>query len=272
MITGFTRSFAQRIPNGERREYLKPIMFSGGVGQLDDRHLHKGQPEKDMLVVKVGGPAYRIGLGGGAASSRMQDASQAALDFDAVQRGDAEMENKMNRVIRAAIERRGENPIVSIHDQGAGGNGNVLKEICAPNGAEIDIRNLVVGDPTMSVKELWGAEFQENDAMLIREKDRAFLEEVGQRENVPVMVMGKITDTGRMVVKDSKTGETAVNLDLELVLGELPKKTFVDHHVPVVLKPLDLPKDLTVMQALDRVLRLLSVGSKRFLTSRWTGQ
>ena len=256
------------IPNGERREYLKPIMFSGGVGQLDDRHLHKGQPEKDMLVVKVGGPAYRIGLGGGAASSRMQDASQAALDFDAVQRGDAEMENKMNRVIRAAIERRGENPIVSIHDQGAGGNGNVLKEISAPNGAEIDIRNMVVGDPTMSVKELWGAEFQENDAMLIREKDRAFLEAVGERENVPVMVMGKITDTGRMVVKDSKTGETAVDLDLELVLGELPKKTFVDHHVPAVLKPLVLPEQLTVMQALDRVLRLLSVGSKRFLTSK----
>ena len=268
MITGFTRSFAQRIPNGERREYLKPIMFSGGVGQLDDRHLHKGQPEKDMLVVKVGGPAYRIGLGGGAASSRMQDASQAALDFDAVQRGDAEMENKMNRVIRAAIERRGENPIVSIHDQGAGGNENVLKEISAPNGAEIDIRNMVVGDPTMSVKELWGAEFQENDAMLIREKDRAFLKAVGERENVPVMVMGKMRDTGRMVVKDSKTGETAVDLDLELVLGELPKKTFVDHHVPAVLKPLVLPEQLTVMQALDRVLRLLSVGSKRFLTSK----
>ena len=268
VITGFTRSFAQRIPNGERREYLKPMLFSGGVDQLDDRHLHKGQPEKDMLVVKVGGPAYRIGLGGGAASSRMQDASQAALDFEAVQRGDAEMENKMNRVIRAAIERRGENPIVSIHDQGAGGNGNVLKEISAPNGAEIDIRNMVVGDPTMSVKELWGAEFQENDAMLIREKDRAFLEAVGERENVPVMVMGKITDTGRMVVKDSKTGETAVDLDLELVLGELPKKTFVDHHVPAVLKPLVLPEQLTVMQALDRVLRLLSVGSKRFLTSK----
>ena len=89
VITGFTRSFGMRLPNGERREYIKPIMFSGGVGQLDDRHLHKGHPEKGMLVVKVGGPAYRIGLGGGAASSRVQDASQAALDFDAVQRGDA---------------------------------------------------------------------------------------------------------------------------------------------------------------------------------------
>ena len=166
MITGFTRSFAQRIsngdilngdlPNGERREYLKPIMFSGGVGQLDDRHLHKGQPEKDMLVVKVGGSAYRIGLGSGAASSRMQDAWQAAVDFEAVQRCDAEMENKMNRVIR------GENPIVSIHDQGTGGNGKVLKEISWPNGGEMVIHK------TMCVKGVWGAELQEKEAMLIR--------------------------------------------------------------------------------------------------------
>ena len=152
VIRGFTRSFAQCIPNsdilncdlpnGERREYLKPIMFSGGVGQLDDRHLHKGQPEKDMVVVKVGGPAYRIGLGSGAAWSRMQDAWQAAVDFEAVQRCDAEMENKMNRVIRDT------NPIVWIHDQGAGGNVKVVKEVSAPNGAEMDILQ------TMRVKEV----------------------------------------------------------------------------------------------------------------------
>ena len=119
MITGFTHSFAQRIPNGdipngERREYLKPMLFSGGVGQLDDRHLHKGQPEKDMLV-KVDGPAYRIGLGGGAAWSQVETVVE--LEFEAVQCGDAEMENKMIRVIRHT------NPIVSIHEQGAGGNG-----------------------------------------------------------------------------------------------------------------------------------------------------
>ena len=105
---------------------------------------------------------------------------------------------------------------------------------------------------------------QEKEAMLIREKDCAFLEAVGEREKVAVMVMGKMRDTGRMVVKDSKTGETVK----KVVLGELPKKTFVDHHVPAVLKPLVLPEQLTVMQALDRVLRLLSVGSKRFLTSK----
>ena len=126
-------------------------------------------------------------------------------------------------------------------------DGKVVKEISAPNGAEMDILQM------MCVKEVWDAELQEKEAMLIREKDRALMEAVGEREKVVVMVMGKMRDTGRMVVKDNRTGETAV-------LGELPKKTFVDHHVPEML-----PEDLTVMQALDRVLRLLSVGSKRFL-------
>ena len=131
VITGFTRSFGMRLPNGERREYIKPIMFSGGVGQLDDRHLHKGHPEKGMLVVKVGGPAYRIGLGGGAASSRVQDASQAALDFDAVQRGDAEMENKLCRVVSTCLSMGQKNPIINIFNQGAGGNSNIMKLITA---------------------------------------------------------------------------------------------------------------------------------------------
>ena len=110
---------------------------------------------------------------------------------------------------------------------------------------------------TMCVKELWGAELQEKEAMVIREKDRALMEAVGECEKVAVMVMGKMRDTGRMVVKDSQMGET-------VVMGELPKKTFVDHPVAEML-----PEDLTVMQALDRVLRLLSVGSKRFLWLLW---
>ena len=131
----------------------------------------------------------------------------------------------------------------------------MVKEISARNGAEMDILQ------TMCVKEVWGAELQEKEVMLIREKERALMEAVGEREKVAVMVMGKIRDMGHMVVKDSKTGET--------VLGELPKKTFVDHHVAEMLKPLVLPEQLTVMQALDRVLRLLLVGSKCFLWFLW---
>lgn len=142
VVHGFTRSFGQRLPNGERFEWVKPIMFSAGVGQLDGRHTDKGTPEQGMLVVKVGGPAYRIGIGGGAASSRVQSSENAVLDFDAVQRGDAEMENRLNRLMRACCDLGPKNPIVSVHDQGAGGNGNVLKEIVEPSGAVYDIRKV----------------------------------------------------------------------------------------------------------------------------------
>ena len=144
VIHGFTRSFGQRLPNGERFEWVKPIMFSAGVGSMDSRFAVKGTPEKGMLVVKVGGPAYRIGIGGGAASSRVQSSENANLDFDAVQRGDAEMENRLNRLMRACCDLGDNNPIISIHDQGAGGNGNVLKELVEPAGASYDIRKVRV--------------------------------------------------------------------------------------------------------------------------------
>jgi len=142
VIHGFTRSFGQRLPNGDRFEWVKPIMFSAGVGQMDGRFAEKGVPEKGMLVIKIGGPAYRIGIGGGAASSRVQSSENADLDFDAVQRGDAEMENRMNRLMRACCDLGDKNPIISVHDQGAGGNGNVLKELVEPAGASYDIRKV----------------------------------------------------------------------------------------------------------------------------------
>jgi len=99
-----------RLPDGERYEWLKPIMFTGGIGQMDATHIKKGEPEEGMLVVKIGGPAYRIGIGGGAASSMIQGENVAELDFNAVQRGDAEMEQKMNRVLRSCVEMGSKNP------------------------------------------------------------------------------------------------------------------------------------------------------------------
>jgi phosphoribosylformylglycinamidine synthase len=166
LIQGYTRTFGMRLLNGERREWLKPIMFSGAIGQIDHAHISKGDPEIGMLVVKIGGPAYRIGMGGGAASSMVSGQNDAELDFNAVQRGDAEMAQKLYRVVRACAEMGESNPIISIHDQGAGGNCNVVKEIIYPKGAEIDIRSIVVGDHTLSVLEIWGAEYQEQDAYL----------------------------------------------------------------------------------------------------------
>ena len=268
LIQGFTRSFGLRLPDGERREWLKPIMFSGGIGQMDSRHTKKSEPAKGMLVVKVGGPAYRIGMGGGAASSMIQGENLAELDFNAVQRGDAEMEQKLNRVIRACVELGEKNPIVSIHDQGAGGNCNVVKEIVHPAGAKIEIRKIQVGDETLSVLEIWGAEYQEQNALLLKQKQAPLFEDLCRREKVPVAFIGQVTGDGYIVLHDETDGSTPVNLELSKVLGDMPQKTFTLDRVKTVLTPLELPRGLTVRKALDRVLRLLSVGSKRFLVNK----
>ena len=268
VIQGYTRSFGLRLPNGERREWIKPIMFSAGIGQMDARHREKSGPEVGMLVVKLGGPAYRIGMGGGAASSMVQGENVEELDFNAVQRGDAEMEQKVNRVIRACVELGDENPIVSIHDQGAGGNCNVLKELVEPAGARIDVRAVPVGDDTLSVMEIWGAEYQENDALLLRPKDQHLFQALCDREKVPVAFVGQVTGDGRIVLHDAEDDSTPVNMELDHVLGAMPQKTFDLKRVPAEAHPLSLPEGLTIREALDRVLRLLSVGSKRFLTNK----
>ena len=268
LIQGYTRSFGMRLPNGERREWIKPIMFSGGIGQIDARHVEKHPPEKGMWVVKIGGPAYRIGMGGGAASSMVQGENVAELDFNAVQRGDAEMEQKVNRVIRACVELGDRNPIVSIHDQGAGGNCNVLKEIVEPAGARIEVREIPLGDETLSVLEIWGAEYQEQDALLLRPEHVELFRDLCQRERVPVAFVGRVTGDGKIVLHDESDGSTPVDLELAAVLGDMPQKAFELERFSPKLEQLRLPDGLTVRAALDRVLRLLSVGSKRFLTTK----
>ena len=276
ILTGFARSFEQKFtqPDGtvERRGWLKPILFTGGVGQIHEEHKAKGGPKKSMLVVKLGGPAYRIGLGGGAASSMVQGENKESLDFDAVQRGDAEMEQKTNRVIRACVEMGENNPIVAIHDQGAGGNCNVLKEIVEPmfgepGGGRFDIRKVLSGDPSLSVHELWCAEFQENDGLLLKPEDLPLFKSICEREHAPFSVVGEVTGDGRVVVEDSSDGTTPVDLDLHDVLADLPQKTFTDTRAPAYVSP-PLQSDISVAEALDRVLRLMSVGSKRFLTNK----
>lgn len=178
------------------------------------------------------------------------------------------MEQKLNRVVKACVELGPNNPIVSIHDQGAGGSGNVLKEIVDPEGARIDIRKFIIGDETLSVMELWGAEYQENDAVLIKSEHKTLFETICKREHLPVAFVGEVTGNGRIVVYDSLDNSTSVDLELEKVLGKMPPKTFASNHIPPLLKPLHFGSDLDLMKALDRVLRLLSVGSKLFLTNK----
>ncbi|KAJ6844156.1 putative phosphoribosylformylglycinamidine synthase, chloroplastic/mitochondrial [Iris pallida] len=279
LIQGYTRTFGMRLSNGERREWLKPIMFSAGIGQIDHDHITKEEPDIGMLVVKIGGPAYRIGMGGGAASSMVSGQNDAELDFNAVQRGDAEMAQKLYRVIRCCVELGENNPIISIHDQGAGGNCNVVKEIIYPKGAEIDIRSIVVGDHTMSVLEIWGAEYQEQDALLVKPESRDLLLSFCERERVSMAIIGTISGSGRVVLVDRSAIEQCKSnglplpppvedLELEKILGDMPQKSFESKRMLQVREPLDIAPGVSVMDSLARVLRLPSVCSKRFLTTK----
>jgi phosphoribosylformylglycinamidine synthase len=268
VIQGFARSFGLRLPDGGRREWVKPIMFTGGVGQLDARHREKGQPQKGMLIIEIGGPAYRIGIGGGAASSMIQGENKEELDFSAVQRGDAEMEQKMNRVIRACVEMGDRNPIVSIHDQGAGGPCNVLTELVDPAGGRVEIRNIALGDRTMSVLEIWGAEYQERTALLLNADRLGEFQAVCRREKVTCEVLGEVTGDGRILVHDAHDDSTPVNLELAPILTNIPQKVFELVRPQLRLEPLRVPADLSVGEAIRLVFRLPSVGSKGYLVRK----
>jgi phosphoribosylformylglycinamidine synthase len=270
LISGFVRSFGLVDSEGERKEWIKPIMFSGGMGTMEASMTEKQSPKPGHQIIKIGGPVYRIGVGGGSASSvEVQGDNKAELDFNAVQRGDAEMEQKLNRVVRACLELGKDNPVVSIHDQGAGGNGNVLKELVEPVGGIIYANRFELGDPTINVLELWGAEYQENNALLCNKEDLEVLRNMCKRERCPINVVGEVTGTGRVVLALDETKKVVpFNLELTHVLGKMPRKVFkLDRKAPL-LKDLKLPDALSIYSTLERVLRLPSVASKRYLTNK----
>lgn len=270
LIAGFVRSFGLVDCNNERKEWIKPIMFSGGIGSMEANMIDKLPAEKGHQIIKIGGPAYRIGVGGGSASSvEVQGDNSAELDFNAVQRGDAEMEQKLNRVVRACLELGDKNPIVSIHDQGAGGNGNVLKELVEPAGGIIYFDRFELGDPTMNALELWGAEYQENNALLCGQNDLDILRGICRRERCPINIVGEVTDSGKVIFSmDEKQSVVPFNLELDHVLGKMPRKVFNLTRKANILKPLELQPSISIYRCLERVLRLPSVSSKRYLTSK----
>lgn len=323
IISGFARSFGLRLVSpktgkSERWEYLKPIMFTGGIGAIDAAHVSKVKARKGLKVAKIGGPVYRIGIGGGAASSatvgKSSNPSQSSqLNFNAVQRGDPEMEQKLNRVIRACIESSetidgsgDTNPILSIHDQGAGGNGNVLKEIVEPLGATIEADKFSLGDRTVNVLELWAAEYQESNAILFNDTKscRKVLSSISCREKCKIDVVGEVEDTGKIRLMNfnnhnpKKEKKFPIDLELEYVIGSMPRKTFdlLDYNKDEFLSPAklieteELPKNLKTRykmmkeqvyilssksqmmsnfeHLLQKVLKLPSVGSKRYLTTK----
>lgn len=266
-IGGFTRSCGL-IVDGQPREFRKPILYSGGVGRIEDMHAKKQPAEPGMLIIQIGGPAYRIGVGGGSASSMMQGQSTAALDFNSVQRGNGEMKQRTNRVLIACMDMGEENPIISLHDQGAGGPSNVLVELLEPLGGKMDIRSINLGDVTMSVLEIWSAEYQERYGLLIDPHRYGDFQHICDMERVNCEVMGEITGDGHVMVSDSLNGTTPVHLNLESILTKIPQKTFTSDHLPRTLDPLVLPDGLDVADAIQSVFALPQVGSKRYLTSK----
>lgn len=283
LVLGFCRAFGHTFSLGgggggdqRRIEWVKPIMFSAGIGQMDAKHVVKREPREHMSIIKIGGPAYKIGVGGGASSSRNQDTKNHNADMNAVQRGDAQMENKLNRVIRTCIEMGDMNPILSIHDQGAGGTGNVTKEIVYGSGqyktgATILLDAIPAGDSTMTDTELWISEYQESNTLLVLPQKIPVLQRICKRENVPFAKIGTIDNSGYIRVQSKRSDKTVFELPLEDILGNtMPQKTFQLHPLPTLQLPLRAPPQPTNYREniIRKVLSLISVGSKRFLTNK----
>ncbi|KHJ46666.1 phosphoribosylformylglycinamidine synthase [Trichuris suis] len=280
VICGFARSFDQWVQElGERFGYVKPIMFTAGLGSIDSANVRKNSPINDMFVIKLGGPVFRIGMGGGSASSSMVqgecDKARAGLEFDAVQRGDPEMEQKLNRVIRACAELKSENPISSIHDQGAGGNGNVIKELVEPLGAELYAERFTLGDSKVSICELWAAEYQESDALLVGSDKVETVLQIAKRERCYCDIVGKVTNNGRITLHDFESKSTMippVNLRLasirHLSSQQVKKFNLKSISSAYPLRAYNAKEIPSLEDALSMVLRLPSVCSKRYLTNK----
>lgn len=270
---GFCRFFDyDQFKDGKRIAFEKPIMFSGGIGQiLHSNNLNKKQPKKGMKVVRLGGPAYRIGLGGGTASSRSIQHHNLQNDLSAVQRGDPEMENKLNKVLMWCINELDANPIQSIHDQGAGGMANVTKEIVTPNGATINLDYVNLGDDSMNSLEIWCSEFQEQVTILLNENDVDRLKDVAARERCPIEIIGEIDDSGEITVFHKN--QVVEKLNLDQILENVPQKTFRISQ-PLLSEEEDKrTKKFSELEyspfgVLRDVLSYMSVGSKRFLTNK----
>ncbi len=246
--------------------YDKVIMLAGGVGFAARRDAIKGEPEPGQTVVLAGGDNYRIGMGGGAVSSVDTGRYAGAIELNAVQRANPEMQKRVANLIRALAESK-ENPIVSIHDHGAGGHLNALSELIESTGGEIDIDALPVGDPTLSDKEIIGNESQERMGFVIEEKDLDLVRRIADRERAPMFTVGRTTGDHRLVFRRRSASKAAIDLAVADMLGNPPKTVIRDHTVaphfsPVVTREEEIPRYI------DAVLSLEAVGSKDWLTNK----
>ncbi len=265
LITGSVLTF-EHEEDGRKLGYDKVIMQAGGIGygKLDQAKKH--EPQAGDKIVILGGENYRIGMGGAAVSSADTGAFGSGIELNAIQRSNPEMQKRAANAIRAFVE-SDHNPIVSIHDHGAGGHLNCLSELVESTGGLIDMDKLPVGDPTLSAKEIIGNESQERMGLVIAEEDIQVLQTVSERERAPMYTVGDVTNDHRFTFQSEKTGEKPMDYALEDFFGSSPKTIMSDKKID---RPYaDLSYDAKdVPNYLNQVLQLEAVASKDWLTNK----
>jgi phosphoribosylformylglycinamidine synthase len=263
-LNGYFRTLEQVMPDGRNRGYHKPIMIAGGYGSVRDGHVEKLPVVEGALLLVLGGPAMLIGLGGGAASSMATGSSTEALDFASVQRANPELERRCQEVVDACWQLGDANPILSIHDVGAGGVSNALPELVHADGrgGHFQLRDIQSADPALSPMEIWCNESQERYVLAIRPEGLAVIEAACARERCPVAVVGTATAAPQLIVEDRGASPHPVEMPMEVLLGKPPRMHRTTTRAAAVTRK--LPK-VALDEAITRVLRLPAVASKEFL-------
>lgn len=246
--------------------YDKVIMLAGGIGYANKKYSLKNDPDKYDKVVLLGGDNYRIGMGGGAVSSVATGEFENAIELNAVQRANPEMQKRVYNAIRALAE-SDENPIISIHDHGAGGHLNCLSELVETTGGKIDTAKLPVGDPTLSQKEIIGNESQERMGLVMKPENVELLKRIAERERAPIYEIGETTGDMQFTFENSETGEKPIDWQLGYMFGNPPKTVLEDKTVVPVFADLEYnPEEIDTL--VERVLQLESVACKDWLTNK----
>jgi phosphoribosylformylglycinamidine synthase len=270
-ILGYFRTFEEKVPshNGEEvRGYHKPIMLAGGLGNIRAEHVQKGDLPVGAKLVVLGGPAMNIGLGGGAASSMASGQSAEDLDFASVQRENPEIERRCQEVIDRCWQLGADNPIVFIHDVGAGGLSNAFPELVNDGGVggNFELRNVPNDEPGMSPLEIWCNESQERYVMAIPADKMPVFEQICKRERAPYAVVGEATAEKHLTLSDKHFGNTPIDLPLSVLLGKAPKMHRDVESKQTAGKALDFA-GVSVVDATERLLRLPTIAEKTFLIS-----
>ncbi|MFZ5935197.1 phosphoribosylformylglycinamidine synthase [Pseudomonas putida] len=268
-LTGYFRTFEQAIdtPHGEEvRGYHKPIMLAGGMGNIREDHVQKGEITVGAKLIVLGGPAMLIGLGGGAASSVATGASSADLDFASVQRENPEMERRCQEVIDRCWQLGDKNPIAFIHDVGAGGISNAFPELVndGGRGGRFELRNVPNDEPGMAPHEIWSNESQERYVLAVSAVDFERFQAICERERCPFAVVGEATEEPHLTVSDSHFGNTPVDMPLDVLLGKPPRMHRSVTREAELGDDFD-PSELDLDNAVQRVLNHPAVASKSFL-------